>query len=149
MFEFGECTILDLANGYLGVTLIFQATHTHTQTHTHCSNVSFTDVTGRRRVSAKNKSPSDQITDTPEETDSDSEEQSLFFCTEEDCIKSYQRLSSLQNHLDCGKHQYVLEHETLYDMAMLNLQLNLKKVHRLMSLMSLIKLVTLNEVNPR
>ena len=88
-------------------------------TPTHCSDVSFTDVTVRRRASAKSKSPTDQITDTPDETDSDSDEQSLFFCTEEGCIKSYQRLSSLQNHLDCGKHQYVLERETLYDKAML------------------------------
>ena len=43
----------------------------------------------------------------------------MFFFTEEGCIKSYQRLSSLQNHLDCGKHQYVLGRETLYDKAML------------------------------
>lgn len=43
----------------------------------------------------------------------------MLFCTEEGCIKSYQRLSSRQNHLDCGKHQYVLERETLYNKAML------------------------------
>ena len=123
MFEFGERTTLDLA---LGVTLsdldiptYYQLPTLNNATPTHCSDVSFIHVTVRRRVSAKSKSPSDQITDTPEETDPDSEEQSLFFCTEEGCIKSYQRLSSLQNHLDCGKHQYVLELETHYDKAML------------------------------
>ena len=41
----------------------------------------------------------------------------LFFCPEEGCIKSYQRFSALQHHLDCGKHERVLEHETLFDKA--------------------------------
>ena len=36
-----------------------------------------------------------------------------FFCSEEGCIKSYKHHSSLQKHLECGRHKYVLEYETL------------------------------------
>lgn len=36
---------------------------------------------------------------------------------EEGCVKSFQQHSSLEKHLDCGKHQYALEQQTLYDKA--------------------------------
>ena len=42
---------------------------------------------------------------------------SLFACPEDGCIKRFIRHSSVLRHLDCGKHQYTLEHETLYDKA--------------------------------
>ena len=45
--------------------------------------------------------------------------QKLFFCREEGCIKSYQWYSSLQEHLEIGKHKRALERETLFDRAML------------------------------
>jgi hypothetical protein len=45
--------------------------------------------------------------------------QHLFACPEEGCVKSYQRYSSLQKHLDCGKHKRALESETLFDRAIL------------------------------
>ncbi|KAJ7363129.1 hypothetical protein OS493_011404 [Desmophyllum pertusum] len=38
---------------------------------------------------------------------------------EKGCVKSYQRYCSFQQHLDCGKHKYALEHETFYDKAMI------------------------------
>lgn len=41
----------------------------------------------------------------------------LFFLPEE-CVKSFQQYSSLEKHLDCGKHQYALEQQTPYDKAM-------------------------------
>ena len=41
----------------------------------------------------------------------------LYPCPEEGCTKFYQRLSSLQNHLDCGKHVRSLEKETILDKA--------------------------------
>jgi len=41
----------------------------------------------------------------------------LFPCPEEGCVKTYQRFSALQLHMDCGKHQRSLEKETLYDKA--------------------------------
>lgn len=45
------------------------------------------------------------------------ESYNLFSCPEEGCIKTYQRYSALQHHLDCGKHERKLEHETLCDRA--------------------------------
>ena len=50
-----------------------------------------------------------------------------FFCSKEGCIKSYQRHSSLQKHLECGRHKYVLEYETLYDRAVLGYASRLEK----------------------
>ena len=44
---------------------------------------------------------------------------SVVCCPEEGCIKSYQRLSSLQHHLYCGKHVRILERQTLLDNAVL------------------------------
>ena len=41
----------------------------------------------------------------------------LFACPEEGCTTSYQRFSSLQRHLDCGKHVRALESETMLDKA--------------------------------
>ena len=54
---------------------------------------------------------------------SDSEEESttdacgclLFSCSKEGCVKTYQRFSALQHHLDCGRHECALEHDTLLD----------------------------------
>jgi hypothetical protein len=43
----------------------------------------------------------------------------LFFCPEEGCIKSFQKHSSLEKHIDYGCHRYVLEYESLYDRAMI------------------------------
>ena len=58
----------------------------------------------------------------PEYEDNDAEQHGstvgLFTCIEEGCVKSFQRFSSLQNHLDVGKHNYVLERETFLDKAM-------------------------------
>ena len=44
----------------------------------------------------------------------------LFSCPEDGCIKSFQRFSSLQHHLDVGRHSYALENETLFDKAMIS-----------------------------
>ena len=41
----------------------------------------------------------------------------LFSCPEEGCIKRYQRFSSLQWHLDCGRHHLAIENESLFDRA--------------------------------
>ena len=47
---------------------------------------------------------------------------SLFACPEEGCAKTFLTHSSLLRHLDCGKHQLVLERETLFDKAALEYQ---------------------------
>ncbi|XP_020613523.1 uncharacterized protein LOC110051794 isoform X2 [Orbicella faveolata] len=41
----------------------------------------------------------------------------LFPCPEDGCVKAYSRFANLQTHLDTGKHQMMLEQETLYDRA--------------------------------
>lgn len=41
----------------------------------------------------------------------------IFSCPEEGCVKTFERYSSMQRHLDCGKHQRALERYTLLDIA--------------------------------
>ena len=81
--------------------------------------VSFTNIMTRRQS---------KETTVPEQFDSAVEDaidednpnaESLFFCSEEGCVMSFQRHSSLLNHLDCGKHKYALECETLFDKAII------------------------------
>ena len=36
----------------------------------------------------------------------------IFSCPEEGCVKTFERYSSMQRHLDCGKHQRALERYT-------------------------------------
>ena len=31
-----------------------------------------------------------------------------FFCPEEGCVRSFQQYSSLEKHMDCGKHRYTV-----------------------------------------
>ncbi|KXJ05237.1 uncharacterized protein LOC114574926, partial [Exaiptasia diaphana] len=62
-----------------------------------------------------------QQQDTAEEDpihDDNPEAESLFFCSEAGCVKSFQKLSALENHLDCGRHKYALEQSTMFDKAM-------------------------------
>ena len=49
-----------------------------------------------------------------EEEDSNA---AIFSCPEEGCVKTFVRYSSMQRHLDCGKHQRALERYTLLDRA--------------------------------
>ena len=81
------------------------------------TQVSFETVKARQR--------SEQTTALASATERDSDEENsekrsgLFHCPEEGCVKSFQQYSSLEKHLDCGTHKYALEHETLYDKAMI------------------------------
>lgn len=59
-------------------------------------------------------------------TDDDSGSK-LFSCPEEGCTMSFQRYSSLEQHIQCGKHKRALEHETLLDRAMLTYTFALEK----------------------
>ena len=65
----------------------------------------FSSIKGRTTASAR---PSGD----EESTSSEGEDAStsLFACPEDGCIKRFIRHSSLLRHLDCGKHQYTLEH---------------------------------------
>ena len=51
----------------------------------------------------------------------------LFLCPEEGCTMSFQRYSSLEQHIQCGKHKRALEHEMLLDRAMLTYTFALEK----------------------
>lgn len=46
-----------------------------------------------------------------------STQEAVFACLEEGCTRTFLRHSSLQRHLDCGKHDRALERETLMDRA--------------------------------
>jgi hypothetical protein len=85
----------------------------------HTASMSFVNITTRRQ--SKKSTVSDQLGNAEEGAiDEDTlNVKSLFFCPEDSCIKSFQRHSSLENHLDCEKHKYALEHETLYDKAIM------------------------------
>lgn len=61
----------------------------------------------------------DEDADNSSNASFDSAPQNLFLCPEEGCIKSYQRHSSLQKHLEYGEHKRALECETLLDRAVL------------------------------
>lgn len=85
----------------------------------------FTAITSRRKPSQKQQEDVQSALGVAEASDEQSEEDSechskLFSCPEEGCIKSYQRFSSLQHHLEVGKHSYALENETLFDKAMMS-----------------------------
>ncbi|CAB3981551.1 SURP and G-patch domain-containing 1 [Paramuricea clavata] len=80
--------------------------------------VSFVAVKARQQP----KKSREQNNTDPMEDESNDEKvdtySKLFLCPEQGCIKSFHRYSSLERHLHCDNHTYVLEHETLYDKAM-------------------------------
>ena len=65
----------------------------------------------RKGRAEKANSSSFDNEETPQET-------KLFQCPNYGYVKSFQRFSSLQRHLDVRKHKHVLERETLLDKAM-------------------------------
>ena len=85
----------------------------------------FTAITSRRKSSQTQHKDVQLALGVAEASDEQSDEEKechnkLFSCPEEGCIKSFQRFSSLQNHLDVGRHNYALENETLFDKAMMS-----------------------------
>ena len=50
----------------------------------------------------------------------------LFTCPEEGCVSVFVPHLSLVKHLESGKHKRALEHETLYDKAMIEYATNLE-----------------------
>ena len=87
-------------------------------------NATFTDVKARKMSTAKPSNNTNQL-EVDDSSNSDVEEETsqgskLFPCPENGCVKSFQRFSNLENHLDFGKHSYALERrETFLDKAML------------------------------
>ena len=65
-----------------------------------------------RRAASNPRAPEGKVQGIPSTSGS-----GLYPCPEEGCIKSYQRFSSLQNHLDCGRHVRSLEQELMIEKA--------------------------------
>ncbi|CAB3988102.1 SURP and G-patch domain-containing 1, partial [Paramuricea clavata] len=84
-------------------------------------NLTFCDVTPRHNVKKRTTEATAKSPDESSDTDDN-----LFTCSEVGCVKTFQRFSSLQSHLDIGKHKYALERETLLDKAMLRYAENLE-----------------------
>ena len=57
------------------------------------------------KTSQKHQDSTDEGTDDSSEESRTSTTKNIFFCSEEGCIKSYQRHSSLQKHLECHGRQ--------------------------------------------
>ena len=85
------------------------------------TNLAFCEVSTRQRATKRK----DAKTSSTEES-SDTDEDTLFTCSEDGCVKTFQRFSSLQKHLDGGRHKYALERESLLDKAMLRYAENLE-----------------------
>ena len=73
----------------------------------------------KSRPQPRTGADSQRRSDTEEEPLGDTSTVPFFSCPEEGCVKTYQRFSSLQHHLDLGKHDRALENETLLDRAVL------------------------------
>ena len=77
--------------------------------HRHIKKTSTRDLEATSETTSKDQDDND---------DSENDQASLLFsCPEEGCIKAYSRFTSLQAHLDTGKHKRLPEQETLYDKA--------------------------------
>lgn len=73
-------------------------------------------TTNERGCDDKDKDAESEGGDGDEEDKVDNE--MLYFCPEEGCVRSFRRYHFLENHLACERHEYRIEHETLYDKAM-------------------------------
>ena len=62
-------------------------------------------------------SQKDTATEGVEDEEAKGEANGLFTCPEDGCIRTFQKSSSLQTHLDVGRHKRALEKETLFDEA--------------------------------
>ena len=85
----------------------------------------FITITPRRKVTCTQQEDvqlTSGMTEASNELSDEDQEchDKLFSCPEDGCIKSFQRFSSLQHHLDVGRHSYALENETLFDKAMIS-----------------------------
>jgi len=82
-------------------------------------NALFKTVTSKKAKTPPKQANTTGPGDSPNSDESSSYESNvgLFSCLKEGCIKHYQRFSSLQRHLDCGRHHLAIENESLFDRA--------------------------------
>ncbi|KAL9982266.1 hypothetical protein ACROYT_G004292 [Oculina patagonica] len=78
---------------------------------TNGQKANFTTIQSKKPKISSKQADTPAPSDSPSSDESSSDEStvSLFSCPEEGCIKRYQRFSSLQRYLDCGKHHRAIE----------------------------------------
>ena len=96
------------------------------KTHPENPETSFVSIKPRKESSesslnqeAESSEDDDQFDNKYDDFEGITDDKKLFFCPEEGCIKSFQRYSSFQKHLDSERHKYSLENMTLYDKTMI------------------------------
>ena len=85
------------------------------------SDLSFSDLTPRRRPVAECTGGTFASADYNK-----TEDDTLFTCPEDGCVKGFEMFLSLQKYLDGGSHRYALKRESLRDKAMLRYAENLE-----------------------
>jgi hypothetical protein len=86
------------------------------------TNLVFCEVTLGKCHVAKDKDTNTSAADDSSDTDEDT----LFTCPEDSCVKAFQRFSSLRKCLDRCRHKYALGRESFLDKAMLRYAENLE-----------------------
>lgn len=83
-------------------------------------NSTFTEVSARKKRATKSENTRMDADCSSSSSEGEEHTTKLFPCPDDGCIRSFHRFSSLQRHLDVGKHKFVLERETFLDKAMLS-----------------------------
>ena len=111
---------LALANLYPRATSSWESSSANKQKQSSSAEASFQTAKARSKPKQKpvlEEAPQNRNNSDDDESCND-EGSDLFFYPQEGCVKSFLQYSSLEKHLDSGKHKYALEQETLYDKAM-------------------------------
>ena len=86
-------------------------------------NLIFCNVIPRKQQTVKEKIGENSNNEEASDTDEDT----LFTCPEDGCVRTFRRFSSLQKHQDVGRHSYVLERESFLGKAMKRYARNLEE----------------------
>ena len=89
----------------------------HNLTATKTDASAFTSIKPKRTNVPEQVSGVQVDRNTATESNLTFSEEAVFACPEEGCTRTFLRHSSMQRHLDCGKHDRALERETLIDRA--------------------------------
>lgn len=73
------------------------------------------ETIGMLKKTSKQPSGDTRVASGPDPRPADEEDDDLFNCPEEGCIKTFRTNQNLQRHLDFGRHQFKLHEESQYD----------------------------------
>ncbi|KAK3739225.1 hypothetical protein QZH41_004334 [Actinostola sp. cb2023] len=116
-FNVGPGRLVPWANFQVSTTQLGNLEILQPPSSTLVTGHTFRTVRHRHAKEASLKPSEEDEVCTESSEEEDEGEGMLFTCPEEGCIKAYNTFTSLQNHLDTGKHKRVPEQETLYDKA--------------------------------